>query len=58
MRDLTDKETAYFHYLPMVYPYIIKSDPKTFIVQFGGIVVAQALLTRGDLADRPALRIV
>lgn len=36
MRDLSEKETAYFHYLPMAYPYLITKAPKTFIVQFGG----------------------
>ena len=47
MRDLTDKETAYFHYLPMVYPYVIKSDPKTFIVQFGGGISTEVALHSG-----------
>ena len=47
MRDLTDKETAYFHYLPMVYPYIIKSEPKTFIVQFGGGISTEVALHSG-----------
>lgn len=36
MRDLSAKDSAYFHYLPMVYPYLITTKPKTFIVQFGG----------------------
>ncbi|HOE43763.1 MAG TPA: hypothetical protein PLB25_19360, partial [Rhodoferax sp.] len=36
MRDLSDKEAAYFHYLPMIYPYLITDRPKTFVVQFGG----------------------
>ena len=47
MRDLTDKETAYFHYLPMVYPYIIKSHPKTFITQFGGGISTEVALHSG-----------
>jgi spermidine synthase len=47
MRDLTDKETAYFHYLPMVYPYVIKSEPKTFIVQFGGGISTEVALHSG-----------
>jgi spermidine synthase len=47
MRDLTDKETAYFHYLPMVYPYVIKSNPKTFIVQFGGGISTEVALHSG-----------
>ncbi|RYY75180.1 MAG: MFS transporter [Gammaproteobacteria bacterium] len=36
MRDLADKDTAYFHYLPMIYPYLITNKPNTFVVQFGG----------------------
>ena len=36
IRDLPPEETAYFHYLPMIYPYLIKQAPKTFVVQFGG----------------------
>ena len=36
MRDLSAKDSAYFHYLPMVYPYLITTKPKTFVVQFGG----------------------
>lgn len=36
MRDLADKDTAYFHYLPMIYPYLITTKPNTFVVQFGG----------------------
>ena len=47
MRDLTDKETAYFRFLPMVYPYIIKSSPKTFIVQFGGGISTEVALHSG-----------
>ena len=47
MRDLTDKEAAYFHFLPMVYPYIIKSAPKTFIIQFGGGISTEVALHSG-----------
>src|SRR5271157_5588876 len=47
MRDLTDKETAYFRFLPMVYPYIIKSAPKTFITQFGGGISTEVALHSG-----------
>ena len=50
MRDLTDKETAYFRFLPMVYPYIIKSSPKTFIVQFGGGISTEVALHSGASA--------
>jgi spermidine synthase len=47
MRDLTDKETAYFRFLPMVYPYVIKSAPKTFVVQFGGGISTEVALHSG-----------
>ena len=47
MRDLTDKETAYFRFLPMVYPYVIKSAPKTFITQFGGGISTEVALHSG-----------
>ena len=47
MRDLTDKETAYFRFLPMVYPYVVKSSPKTFIVQFGGGISTEVALHSG-----------
>lgn len=36
IRDLPADQTAYFHYLPMIYPYLIKQVPETFVVQFGG----------------------
>ena len=47
MRDLTDKETAYFRFLPMFYPYVIKSAPKTFIIQFGGGISTEVALHSG-----------
>ena len=47
MRDLTDKETAYFRFLPMVYPYLIKKDPKVFITQFGGGISTEVALHSG-----------
>ena len=50
MRDLTDKETAYFRFLPMVYPYVIKAAPKTFIVQFGGGISTEVALHSGAKA--------
>ncbi len=36
VRDLPAAETDYFRYLPMIYPFVIKKDPSTFVVQFGG----------------------
>jgi len=36
LRDLPKADTDYFRYLPMIYPYVIKKQPSTFVVQFGG----------------------
>ena len=36
IRDLPADQTAYYRFLPMVYPYLIKQAPDTFVVQFGG----------------------
>ncbi len=47
MRHLDEKETAYFRYLPMYYPYVIKKAPKTFIVQFGGGISTEVALSSG-----------
>ena len=44
IRHLADEDTAYFRYLPMFYPYVLKQAPDTFIVQLsGGISTALAL---------------
>lgn len=48
MRDLPDSETKYFHYLPMIYPYLIKQAPDTFIVQFGGGISTSVALHAGS----------
>jgi spermidine synthase len=36
IRALPPSETDYFFYLPMIYPYLVKPQAETFIVQFGG----------------------
>jgi spermidine synthase len=36
IRHLPPAETEYFRFLPMVYPYLLKEAPDTFVVQFGG----------------------
>ena len=36
IRNLPSEQTAYFRYLSMYYPYLIKNAPDTFVVQFGG----------------------
>ncbi|HEX7915905.1 hypothetical protein [Rudaea sp.] len=44
MRKLSDAESAYFRYLPMDYPYVIKQEPNTFVVQFGGGISTRVAL--------------
>lgn len=36
IRNLPADQTAYFRFLAMMYPYVIKDSPDTFVVQFGG----------------------
>jgi predicted membrane-bound spermidine synthase len=36
IRDLPASATAYYRFLPMAYPYLVKEAPDTFVVQFGG----------------------
>jgi SAM-dependent methyltransferase len=47
MRHLSPKEDAYFRYLPMYYPYVIKKDPKVFVAQFGGGISTEVALAEG-----------
>ena len=46
LRDLPAGETDYFRYLPMIYPFVIKHDPSTFVVQFGGGISTAVALNR------------
>src|SRR5271163_4496218 len=48
MRHLDAKESAYFRFLPMYYPYVIKKQPKTFITQFGGGISTEVALSTGS----------
>jgi len=44
MRNLPEAQTAYFRYLPMHYPYVLKPNADTFVAQFaGGISTVVAL---------------
>ncbi len=36
IRNLPAAETTYYRFLPMIYPYLIKEKPETFVAQFGG----------------------
>ena len=51
IRDLPPDETAYFRFLPMIYPYLIKQAPDTFVVQFGG-GISTAVALRERLQER------
>ncbi len=48
MRDLPDDQTTYFRYLPHFYPYLLKEDPQTFVVQFGGGISTAVALRSGS----------
>src|SRR5262249_40139181 len=48
IRDLPQAETRYFRYLPMIYPYLIKRAPDTFVVQFGGGISRAVALKSGS----------
>jgi hypothetical protein len=44
MRKLPEEQTAYFRFLPMHYPYVLKVQADTFVAQFaGGISTVVAL---------------
>jgi spermidine synthase len=48
MRQLPPEDANYFKYLPMHYPYVLKQNAKTFVVQFGGGISAQVALHAGS----------
>jgi spermidine synthase len=48
IKDLPADETAYFKYLPMYYPYLLKRNPETFVVQFGGGISTAVALKEGS----------
>ncbi|MBI1219885.1 MAG: hypothetical protein GC186_15190 [Rhodobacteraceae bacterium] len=47
MRQIPAADTAYFHYLPMFYPYVLKPDARVFVTQFGGGLSAMTALNAG-----------
>jgi len=60
IRDLPPKDTAYFDYLPSVYPYLIKTAPDVFVAQFGGGISTALALRHGARSvtlaeDNPAI---
>ncbi len=48
IKDLPDDQTAYFRFLPMFYPYVLKQNPDTFVVQFGGGISTAVALKSGS----------
>ena len=48
IKDLPADETAYFQYLSMYYPYVLKQTPDTFVVQFGGGISTAVALKSGS----------
>jgi spermidine synthase len=48
IKDLPAEETAYFKYLSMYYPYVLKQNPETFVVQFGGGISTAVALKSGS----------
>ena len=48
IRNLKPEETAYFRFLPMVYPYLVAKDPDTFVIQFGGGISTNVALRDGS----------
>jgi predicted membrane-bound spermidine synthase len=47
IRDLPPKDTAYFEYLPIVFPYLIKAAPDVFVAQLGGGISTSLALRYG-----------
>ena len=47
MRDLPPEQTTYFRFLPHYYPFLLKEDPETFVVQFGGGISTAVALASG-----------
>ena len=48
IRALPAAETAYYRFLPMFYPYLIKSSADAFVVQFGGGISTSVALRSGS----------
>jgi hypothetical protein len=47
IRDLPVADTAYFTYLPIVYPYLLHAAPDVFVAQFGGGISTALALREG-----------
>jgi SAM-dependent methyltransferase len=47
IKSLPPEQTAYYRFLPMYLPYVVKSDPSVFVVQFGGGISTSLALRSG-----------
>ncbi|MGE5146740.1 MAG: hypothetical protein ACM3N5_08320 [Candidatus Eiseniibacteriota bacterium] len=47
MKQIPRDLTAYFRFLPMYMPYLLKKDPNVFVVQFGGGISTEVALRAG-----------
>lgn len=47
IKQLQEKQLAYFEYLPMYLPYVLKSKPDVFVVQLGGGISTEVALHAG-----------
>jgi spermidine synthase len=48
IRNLPKDQTDYYRFLPMIYPYVVKDQPRTFVVQFGGGLSTSVALDRSS----------
>lgn len=47
MADLPQRQTGYFRFLPMIYPYLLKQRPDVFVVQLSGGISTMVALRAG-----------
>ncbi len=50
MKALEEGDSAYFRFLPMHQPFLLKDDPDVFVVQFGGGISTRVALAGGASA--------
>jgi spermidine synthase len=47
MKPIPERLTAYFRFMPMYYPFVLKQQPEVFVVQFGGGISTNLALRSG-----------
>ena len=50
MKPIPERLTAYFRFMPMYYPFVLKKQPEVFVVQFGGGISTNLALRSGATA--------